>query len=275
MSAVCVCSCGQRWELPVDLVTFRGELALACPGCKRSLLRLLVGVAENAAVPPTPDSLAELATTPPDSTVDPDRTQPPRFGIDDEVEPEEVEEGLSPAQILRDYEIEGELGRGGMGIVYRAKHRGLNRLVALKMILSGEHAGSDEVARFRIEAEAIARLKHPNIVQVYDIRQQDGQAYFSLEFCGGGSLSSRLRGKPLVPKEAARVVEPLARAMQAVHDAGILHRDLKPANVLLTEDGTPKITDFGLAKKLDEAGQGKTRTGAVMGTPSYMAPEQA
>jgi serine/threonine-protein kinase len=259
----------------VDLVTFRGELALACPGCKRGLLRLLFGMSENVSAPPAPAPPVEITTAPAAASDDPGCTQPPQFGTDDEVEPEDVDGGLTPRQTLRDYEILHELGRGGMGVVYRAKHKALNRVVALKMILSGVHAGADEIARFRVEAEAIARLKHPNIVQVYDIRQQDGQAYFSLEFCGGGSLSGKLRGKPLVPKEAARIVESLARAMQAVHDAGILHRDLKPANVLLTDDGTPKITDFGLAKKLDEGGQGKTRTGAIVGTPAYMAPEQA
>jgi hypothetical protein len=160
-----------------------------------------------------------------------------------------------------------------MGVVYQARQTKLGRIVALKMILSGAHAGEADLARFRTEAEAIARLQHPNIVQIYEVGERDGRPYFSLEFCAGGSLEKKLGGRPLPPKEAARLVETLARAMQAAHDKGIIHRDLKPANVLLAEDGTPKITDFGLAKKLDEAGQ--TANGAVMGTPSYMAPEQA
>ena len=171
------------------------------------------------------------------------------------------------------YEVLGELGRGGMGVVYKARHAGLNRVVALKMILAGGHAGPDELARFRGEAEAVARLKHPNVVQVYDVGEAGGLPYFSLEFVEGGSLDRKLAGTPLAPSEAATLVETLARAIAAAHAAGLVHRDLKPANVLLTADGTPKVTDFGLAKRLDAAGQ--TASGAVMGTPSYMAPEQA
>jgi tetratricopeptide (TPR) repeat protein len=171
------------------------------------------------------------------------------------------------------YEILGELGRGGMGVVYKARQFGLGRLVALKMILAGGHSGADDLDRFRLEAQAIARLQHANIVAVHEVGEHDGKPFFSLEFCSGGSLDRKLAGSPLPPTEAARLTELLARAMHAAHRANIIHRDLKPANVLLTEDGTPKITDFGLAKKLDD--QGKTQTGAVMGTPSYMAPEQA
>jgi WD40 repeat protein len=171
------------------------------------------------------------------------------------------------------YEILGTLGRGGMGVVYQARQTKLGRLVALKMILSGAHADEADLGRFRTEAEAIARLQHPNIVQIHEIGEHGGLPFFSLEFCAGGSLEKKLSGTPLPPQEAAALVEMLARAMQAAHEKGVIHRDLKPANVLLAEDGTPKITDFGLAKKLDEAGQ--TASGAVMGTPSYMAPEQA
>jgi serine/threonine-protein kinase len=171
------------------------------------------------------------------------------------------------------YEILELLGRGGMGVVYKARQISLNRLVALKMILHGGHAGEQEWRRFRMEAEAIARLQHPNIVQVFEVGQHNGLPFSSLEFCPGGSLDRKLAGTPLDPQEAARLVLALAGAVQAAHDANIIHRDLKPANVLLAADGTPKITDFGLAKKLDEAGQ--THTGAVIGTPSYMAPEQA
>ncbi len=172
------------------------------------------------------------------------------------------------------YEILGELGRGGMGVVYKARHLKLGRVVALKMILAGGHAGAADLARFKTEAEAVARLQHPNIVQIFEVGEHGGLPFLSLEFCGGGSLDKKLAGTPLPPKEAAALVETLARAVQAAHDKGVVHRDLKPANVLLTEDSTPKITDFGLAKKLD-ADAGQTRTGAVMGTPSYMAPEQA
>jgi serine/threonine-protein kinase len=171
------------------------------------------------------------------------------------------------------YEIIRELGRGGMGVVYQARQTKLNRPVALKMILSGSHAGADDLTRFQTEAEAIARLRYPNIVQVYEVGEYEGKPFFSLEFCGGGSLEKKLNGTPLPPKDAAALVETLARAMQAAHEQHVIHRDLKPANVLFAEDGAPKVTDFGLAKKLDEAGQ--TQSGAIMGTPSYMAPEQA
>ncbi len=171
------------------------------------------------------------------------------------------------------YEILEVLGRGGMGVVYKARQVKANRLVALKMILAGSHAGAADRTRFHTEAEAIARLQHANIVQVYEVGENDGKPFFSLEFCGGGSLEKKLHGTPLPPREAAALVETLAQAMQAAHGQHIIHRDLKPANVLLTAEGVPKITDFGLAKKLDEAGQ--TQSGAIMGTPSYMAPEQA
>jgi WD40 repeat protein len=171
------------------------------------------------------------------------------------------------------YEIVGELGRGGMGVVYQARHVDLGRTVALKMILAGGHAGGAELARFRTEAQAIARLQHPNIVQVFEIGEHDGRPFLALEYCAGGSLDRRLHNTPLPPRDAARLVEQLARAVQAAHACGVVHRDLKPANILLQESDVPKIADFGLARKLDEASQ--TSTGAVLGTPSYMAPEQA
>jgi WD40 repeat protein len=170
------------------------------------------------------------------------------------------------------YEILGELGRGGMGVVYEARQKTLGRLVALKMVLVGGHAGPDERARFRTEAEAIARLQHPNIVQIHEVGEYAGLPFLCLEFCPGGSLDRKLAGTPLPPRQAAALAETLARAMAAAHAKGVVHRDLKPANVLLAEDGTPKITDFGLAKQVGAARQ--TASGAVLGTPSYMAPEQ-
>jgi WD40 repeat protein len=165
------------------------------------------------------------------------------------------------------------LGKGGMGIVYKARQVALGRTVALKMILHAEHAGDDERRRFRAEAEAVASLQHPHIVQIHEVGEHAGLPYFSLEFCPGGSLEKELDGTPWEGKRAAVLIETLARAMHAAHQKGLVHRDLKPANVLLAEGGTPKITDFGLAKRLDV--QGPTQTGAVLGTPSYMAPEQA
>jgi uncharacterized protein with WD repeat len=210
------------------------------------------------------------------------------------------------------YEILDELGRGGMGVVYKARQIALKRLVALKMILSGAHAGPQELARFRTEAEAVARLQHPNIVQIYEVGEHEGRPFFSLEFVAGGSLASRLDGTPWPIGQAVRLVETLARAVHTAHLGGIVHRDLKPANILLVSGGvvsgewskpvgarsgdraptehhspltthhspnhhsplTPKITDFGLAKRL-EAASAQTQSGAILGTPTYMAPEQA
>ena len=188
------------------------------------------------------------------------------------------------------YDILEILGRGGMGVVYRAWQHGLKRAVALKMILSGELAGAEEVARFLTEAEAVARVKHPNIVQVYEIGEHRAAAsgtplpFISLEFVGGGSLADRLDGTPRPPKAAAAFIEKLARAAHFAHDAGVVHRDLKPANILLAEPGPgavpdplafePKIADFGLAK-LTDATETLTATGKLLGTLTYMAPEQA
>src|SRR5262249_51238343 len=142
------------------------------------------------------------------------------------------------------------------------------------MILAGVHAAPDQLLRFRNEAETVARFEHPNIVHIYAIGEQDGLPYFALEFVAGGSLHQKLAGTPQPPREAARLVETLACAMHYAHERGVSTRDLKPGNVLLTADGTPKITDFGLAKQLD-AETSPTLTTAIMGTPSYMAPEQA
>src|SRR6516162_4805622 len=168
------------------------------------------------------------------------------------------------------YEIESVLGRGGMGVVYKAHHLALKRTVALKMVLAGGHAGPGQLARFRIEAEAAARLQHPNIVQIHEVGEADGHPYCALEFVEGGSLAGKLQGQPLPAREAARLVEALARAVQLAHSRNVVHRDLKPANILLTADGTPKITDFGLARQVD-TDSGETQAGQVMGTPSYMA----
>jgi serine/threonine protein kinase/WD40 repeat protein len=218
------------------------------------------------------------------------------------------------------YEIVRMIGRGGMGIVYEARDKSLNRTVALKMILMGPHASDKDRRRFRQEAEAVAQLQHPGIVQIYEIGESPTGPFLALEYVGGGSLSEKLDGKPWLPLAAAELMEYVTRAVEAAHQAGIIHRDLKPANILLqapgnrpshsdsapsgqvTEAGqtevrndvtasemrlpqsssriavpetrTPKITDFGLAKRLDSA-QHHTASGAILGTPSYMAPEQA
>jgi tetratricopeptide (TPR) repeat protein/tRNA A-37 threonylcarbamoyl transferase component Bud32 len=179
------------------------------------------------------------------------------------------------------YELLGEIARGAMGVVYKARQLGLNRLVAVKMILAGPYATPEELRRFRTEAEAAACLQHPNIVQIYEVGERDGQPYFSLEYVEGGSLAHKLAGTPQPPGAAAALVATLARAVHYAHERGIIHRDLKPANVLLTGptgaplgECTPKITDFGLVKRLDVP-SGHTQSGAIVGTPSYMAPEQA
>ncbi len=172
------------------------------------------------------------------------------------------------------YDVQDVLGHGGMGVVYKAWHLRLRRIVALKMLLAGPGARPEELERFSREAEAVAGLRHANIVQVYDVGDLDGRPYFTMEFVEGGSLAQKLASTPQPAGEAAALTATLAEAIQAAHRSGIVHRDLKPANVLLTADGTPKIADFGLARRL-EGGAGLTQSGASVGTPSYMAPEQA
>ena len=172
------------------------------------------------------------------------------------------------------YVIRDELGRGGMGVVYRATQTSLNRSVALKVLVGGAYAGIEEQARFRGEAETAARLQHPNIVQVHEVGECGGRLYLSMEYLSGGSLADRLQLSLPSPREAAQLVATLAGAVHFAHREGVIHRDLKPANVLLTPEGIPKITDFGLAKRV-QADAPQTRTGDILGTPSYMAPEQA
>jgi serine/threonine-protein kinase len=161
-----------------------------------------------------------------------------------------------------------------MGVVYKARQLRLNRLVALKLVRPEAAGARVRRPRFLVEGEVLARLQHPNVVRIYDVGFHRGQAYFALELVEGGSLATRLDGKPLPPRRAARLVACLARAVQAAHAQGVVHRDLKPGNVLLTADGVPKLADFGLAKTLD-VDLSLTRTGEVLGTPAYMAPEQA
>ena len=216
---------------------------------------------------------------------------------------ESREADLPGNQVLGDYEILQVIGKGGMGRVYKARQRSLKRIVALKMILTGLHAGKEELQRFRSEAEAVAMLQHPNIVQIFEVGELDGMPFFSLEYVDGGSLASQLNGTPLPTRTAAELMRTLAKTIQFAHQQGIIHRDLKPANVLLSinmdRQGTAtkitevaskgssgslaaprqpvavaKITDFGLAKRLDDD-SGQTKSGTIMGTPSYMAPEQA
>jgi non-specific serine/threonine protein kinase/serine/threonine-protein kinase len=172
------------------------------------------------------------------------------------------------------HETIGKIGHGGMGAVYKARDTELERIVAIKTIAEGRFARPDQRERFRAEARAIARLRHPNIIAIHAIGEHDDQPYLTLEYAEGGSLAQRLIEKPMAPREAAGLLETLARAVHAAHQAGVVHRDLKPSNILLTAQGVPKVSDFGLAKLMD-AESGRTVTGQVMGSPSFMAPEQA
>jgi serine/threonine protein kinase len=238
-----------------------------------------------------------------------DQVPPPTIAARDA--PPRPDPSTEPLPEIAGYEVQALLGRGGMGVVYKARQLGLGRTVALKMVLAGAHTGPRDLARFRAEAAALARLQHPNIVQIYDVGEAAGRPYFVLEFVPGGSLAQHLQGTPQPAHLAAQLVETVARAVHAAHVNGVIHRDLKPANILLQRDEkeaaahdeqsdsaspliphpsslippppsslVPKITDFGLAKCVggdDEAPdrRGPTVTGDLIGTPSYMAPEQA
>ena len=173
-----------------------------------------------------------------------------------------------------EYELLDEIARGGMGVVYRARHRDLGRIVALKMILSAHLASPEAVQRFQSEARAAAKLDHPGIVPIYKVGEEAGQHYFTMGLVKGDSLAGRLAKGPLNAREAALIARDIARAVSHAHEQGIVHRDLKPANILLDAEGQPKITDFGLAKHLGNDNE-LTVSGQILGTPNYMAPEQA
>jgi WD40 repeat protein/tRNA A-37 threonylcarbamoyl transferase component Bud32 len=245
MTTTFTCARGHQWEARAD-----GPAASRCPICHPAADanndRTLGD--RTASAPPAAD-----ATT---------------VGL----EAADFAEVAPPA--IAGYEVLGELGRGGMGVVYKARQFNLNRLVALKMVLAGAQAASTDLVRFLCEAEAAAQLQHPNIVQVHEVGKHAGLPFISLEYVGGGTLAEKLTGTPLTPRDAAHLIETLARAVQYAHEHGVVHRDLKPANVLLTADGQPKVADFGLAKRT-ALGEGVTQTGVILGTPSYIAPEQA
>ncbi len=191
-----------------------------------------------------------------------------------------------PPQDCGDYELLGELGRGGMGVVYRARQKSLDRIVALKMILRGDNASSADIARFRSEAESAAQLHHPNIINVYEVGEFGGQPFFSMKLIEGTTLARRLADGPLPSRMAAEMLAPICRAIADAHRRGVLHRDLKPSNILIDAEGRTYVSDFGLAKRLSSGSsdgnedgatvaENLTLSGAILGTPGYMAPEQA
>lgn len=219
------------------------------------------------------DGLCDVCRSSLDATyrsdvADPDATQ--LSGVDGSA----VADALPAGETFGNYELLEEVARGGMGVIYKARHTKLNRIAALKMILSGRFSSQDELQRFYIEAEAAATLDHPGIVPFYEIGEVDGQAFFAMKFVEGGSLADRIKDVASGPRQAMSLLAKVARAVHHAHQRGILHRDLKPANILIDADGEPLLTDLGLAKKT--TGESNlTNTGAVMGTPSYMPPEQA
>lgn len=182
--------------------------------------------------------------------------------------------GMALPCMFGDYELLAEIAHGGMGIVYRARQRSLQRIVAIKMILSGQFASAEQVRRFRSEAEAAAQLDHPHIVPIYEVGAQDGAHYFSMALVEGSNLAARVSRGPLRARDAAEMTVRISQAVAYAHARGIVHRDLKPANILLDADGLPKISDFGLAKRAEQDAS-LTATGQILGTPSYMSPEQA
>jgi serine/threonine-protein kinase len=196
------------------------------------------------------------------------------------IPPEETDTVPNMPRRFGDYELLEELGRGAMGVVFKARQRSLQRSVAIKMLLRSDLASGADLARFRAEAESAARLEHAHVVAVYEVGECDGVAYFSMKYIEGTTLAKLVSAGPLPDREAARYLVPICQAIHHAHQHGILHRDLKPSNVLIDRDGEPHVSDFGLAKRLpamtDQGpAKGLTMTGAIVGTPSYMSPEQA
>jgi WD40 repeat protein len=247
-------------DLAADLAAFFADFErmerLAAP------LRPGTSVADEPTLGPAPPPVHDAAT----AAFVPGRTEDSR-----------PVDGAAPGPKVRyfgHYELLEELARGGMGVVYKARQANLNRVVALKMILAGQLASDDDIRRFQLEAEAAAQLDHPNIVPIHEVGVHEGQHYFTMRLVDGGSLAREVPRLVGEPREAARLIATVARALHYAHQRGILHRDLKPANVLIDRAGDPHVTDFGLARRVEGDG-GLTRSGAVMGTPSYMPPEQA
>ena len=261
-------TCGSA--LPADV------LSGLCPAC---LLEQALEI--DASSEPAPDAMPGESTEAPGDADAPD--DPPRSPHDLSTAqvppgPESASGpdawGLVRIRYFGDYEIIREVARGGMGVVFLANQMSLNRKVALKMILGGQLADESEVRRFHTEAEAAAHLDHPGIVPIFEVGQHEGQHYYSMGFVDGESLAHRLAGGPLPSREAAAILASVAEAIDYAHRRGVIHRDLKPSNILIDAGGHPRLTDFGLAKKV-EGNSDLTASGQIMGTPSYMPPEQA
>ncbi|MGO9919624.1 MAG: protein kinase domain-containing protein [Isosphaeraceae bacterium] len=251
---------------PPSTVAEAPTIAPAAPLESPILGGVATSIHEDATVPPRADATIDLTPLPQDMATaevlgraNPAGREPP-----------------APVHVryFGDYEIVREIARGGMGVVFQARQFSLNRPVALKMILAGQLADDSDIKRFYTEAEAAANLDHPGIVPIYEVGQHEGQHYFSMGFVEGQSLSQRLAEGPLPAREAAELIRRVSAAIEYAHQRGVIHRDLKPANILLDQAGNPRVTDFGLAKKL-EGDSGLTGSGQIMGTPSYMPPEQA
>ena len=228
----------------------------------------------DATGPDMPENLAAATTAPANAT---DSGMTDAGSLTQAVDGHGATPDLAHGDAFRhfgDYELQREIARGGMGVVYKARQVKLNRPVALKMILAGNFAGEAEIRRFYLEAEAAANLNHPGIVPIFEVGQHEGQHFFSMGFVEGQSLAHRVATGPLPPRDAASLIVQIAEAVQYAHENDVIHRDLKPGNVLLDAQGHPKVTDFGLAKKL-RSDSALTASGQIMGTPSYMPPEQA
>jgi serine/threonine-protein kinase len=255
-----------------------------CSNCPELLPALRARIAALEQLRPVLD-LEEFAEAVPPHTqkTGDDTVETPEFGDQFWTRVQRPAAATQPLPAPPGYELLGEIDRGGMAVIYKARQVKLDRLVALKVIAAGPNARPTDRARFQTEARAVGRLSHPNIVEIHDVGEIDGYPYLVLEYLEGGDLETALTGRLLSPREAAQILEPLARAAHHAHHHGVIHRDIKPGNVLLThyrrlpgnqvDLGTPKLADFGLARCLGDA-VGLTRTGVIVGTPAYMAPEQ-
>ena len=251
------------------------------PNCDPARQRTIIGPEADSSIN---DALTETLIASPKVSNPEGLTQigtPEAYGEADSFDEYELSDAKStPPRRLKHiggYQITRILGKGGMGIVYRARHLTLKRDVAIKMMLAGENATADQAQRFLTEARAVAHLQHPNIVQIFEVGEHEHMPYFTLELVKGQPLDQQLKNKTLSEQDAASLLQTLCIALQYAHDQGILHRDLKPANILMTSDGRPKVSDFGLARKVEDDAEDsyRTKAGTIMGTPSYMSPEQA